>query len=132
MSGCIAYGNTKHGIAENETLGLLKVFNNVLYMNTLDGIVFDGADVASVYRNNIAYANVRDNFSGAGYASIIIDHNSYDDTRSLDGITVRDDDFVSLDTLQLYKPRNADPSLPVIHFLKLKPNSRLVDAGIEL
>jgi hypothetical protein len=47
-------------------------------------------------------------------------------------ITVSDEDFVSLDGSQLFKSRKPDGSLPDIDFLKLKPESDLIDAGVDV
>ena len=46
--------------------------------------------------------------------------------------TVTDDDFVSLDTAELSRPRKADGSLPDINFMKLAPGSDLIDRGIDV
>ncbi|MDT8402402.1 MAG: Ig-like domain-containing protein [Bacteroidales bacterium] len=46
--------------------------------------------------------------------------------------SITDDDFVSLDTAQLSRPRKADGSLPDISFFKLREGSDLIDAGIDV
>ena len=79
-----------------------------------------------IYLNNISYDNEKGT-GGAYVASDIWKHenNSWDQT----GLTVTDDDFISLDTLELYRPRKADGSLPDIDFGKLAAGSDLIDAG---
>lgn len=47
-------------------------------------------------------------------------------------ISLTDDDFESLDVSQLKRPRKADGSLPDITFLKPKPTSDLIDAGVNV
>jgi len=79
-----------------------------------------------MYLNNISYDNEKGT-GGAYVASDIWAHqnNSWDQP----GLTVTDDDFISLDTLELYRPRKADGSLPDIDFGKLAAGSDLIDAG---
>ncbi len=79
-----------------------------------------------MFANNISYDN--DNklqFYNQGYYTH--QYNSWDYPG---GITITDDDFISLDTLQLWYPRKSDGSLPDITFGKLAPGSDLIDAGI--
>jgi hypothetical protein len=46
--------------------------------------------------------------------------------------SVSADDFLSLDTAQLTAPRQADGSLPIINFMRLKLTSKLLDKGIDV
>ncbi len=48
------------------------------------------------------------------------------------GPVVDASDFFSLDTMQLYRPRKPDGSLPDIDFGKLRPESDLVETGIDV
>ena len=47
-------------------------------------------------------------------------------------VTVTDDDFVSLDSKQLYQARKPDGSLPEITFFKLAKGSDLIDSGTDV
>ena len=131
LYNCIAFGNKKDGIDENGTAGLIKVLNFTSYKNDVYGINWSGADEASIYRNIISYDNGTRGYDG-NHAVKTHDFNSYEENRAEDGVIVSDADFVSLDSMQLYRPRKFDGSLPDIDFLKLDPQSGLVDAGIDV
>ncbi len=76
-----------------------------------------------MYSNNIAYDNEYKEM--LDYEDYIHENNSWD----IVGISVTDDDFISLDTAELRWPRKADGSLPDINFGKLASGSDLIDAG---
>ncbi|MBL1215461.1 MAG: T9SS type A sorting domain-containing protein [Ignavibacteriae bacterium] len=123
-----------------------RVYNNTIYKcGTGIGISRNSLypDTSlSVYRNNIVYEPLEIDAGGRPYNLAVFDyytesHNTWDygEPGSLprwvptDSVTVTDDDFVSLDGSQLTLPRKEDGSLPDIDFLKLSPNSDLIDAG---
>lgn len=80
-----------------------------------------------MYANNLGYDN--DKGDVVDHDTYIHEYNSWDQPGLF---TVGADDFVSLDTLQLWYPRNADGTLPDITFGKLKSTSDLIDKGINV
>ena len=99
----------------------LKIFNNISYL-------------ARIYpRGN--------EWSELGSKSIIEGYNSWCDNDynwnvnripACERIEIRNNDFISLDSTQLYRPRKSDGSLPDITFLKLAPTSDAIDAGVDV
>jgi hypothetical protein len=49
-----------------------------------------------------------------------------------EGYSVSADDFISIDPTGVDAPRGPDGSLPKITFMHLKPDSKLVNAGIDV
>ncbi len=125
VRNCIASNNGVVGFAQN-FLGLkLELYNNSAYYNRNDGFDMEAGTCVKILKNNLAYANyTKDGDMGV---NDIHDHNSWDVP-----IPVSADDFVSLDTMQLYQEREVDGSLPEINFMKLAPGSKLIDAGIDV
>ena len=77
-----------------------------------------------MYINNISYKNDKgDVVAHDAYTHMF---NSWDHP---DDIKVADDDFISLDWMEMLNPRKQDGSLPEINFGKLAPGSDLIDAG---
>ena len=107
-------------------------YNNVCAFNLAPGFNTSneiGANMyTNVWRNNISYENV-DGDSWEDASSFIRDHNSWD----IVGLTLTDDDFVSVDTTGISAPRGIDGSLPdnacYNYFMKLSEGSDLIDAG---
>jgi hypothetical protein len=128
------------------------IYNNFAYKNNIgyrEGGNGYGGTRSSVYRNNIVYESTS---AGSGMdplyeISIYMpsvyneNHNTWIATQEVDGwpgweynpaVTVTDNDFVSLDALQLTAPRKADGSLPDITFGHLRAGSDLIDAGTNV
>ena len=102
---------------------LTHVYNNISYKNAR-GFYFAWNNNANVFRNNVSYNNPHaDKF----LTNAVHDHNSWDSA-----VKVTDEDFISLDLAALSSPRKLDGSLPDIDFLKLKPGSDLIDAGVDV
>ncbi len=129
-------GNTGAGFTENNN-GMVTVnshmYNNTSYKN-MTGFTTIGNNVGpqrnNIYRNNIAYNNSQYNDEESqGGVFNTNDHNSWNSSL---GVKVTDADFVSLDVDQLARPRKKDGSLPDIQFLKLVPNSDLINKGIDV
>lgn len=88
-----------------------------------------GGPVYEMFSNNLAYDNEAHTvYDYSGQYLYNHEYNSWD----IGGLTITDDDFISLDTLELRLPRKADGSLPDINFGKLVPTSDLIDAGIDV
>ena len=48
------------------------------------------------------------------------------------GIAVKDSDFLSLDSMEMDGPRKPIGSLPDLPFLKLSPQSKVIDQGLKV
>jgi uncharacterized repeat protein (TIGR02059 family) len=124
----------------------MDVFNNTLYQNGYQNShpsaglqIFqnDGTQEqmeARVFKNNISYDNedyelFEDHPATCYYTS---SNNSWDMT----GLTITDDDFISVDSTGITAPRQADGSLPenncYNYFLKLASTSDLINKGVDV
>jgi len=146
VHNCISAINKSYGFSPNNNGGHAfngHLYNNFFYHNGYKGVaeslgggcglltynyLGDINPPNEMYLNNISYDNeyhevrVMDNRQ----ENYTHEYNSWDHP---EGVTITDDDFLSLDTLQLWWPRQVDGSLPDITFGKLKPGSDLIDAG---
>jgi len=137
VRNCVAWGNRASGFYANHSSGGNDWFNNTSYDNgtqfdmlastwdaqgnRTDGVVLTG-DRAHVMRNNIAFP--LDNRSMEGVDARF---NTWDL-----GITPSERDFLSLSEQGFMGPRNSDGSLPTLDFLRLAPQSAMIDAGVEV
>ena len=93
--------------------------------------------VLGVWKNNIAYGWKTVPFSNA-YQKYTESNNTWDHVNGYPGwipakdVVVTDDDFISLDSKQLYLPRRPDGSLPEISFFKPAKGSDLIDSGTDV
>jgi len=100
-----------------------------------------------VFRNNLIYDHAGTYYSlftvcykcSNGYDTYItLDHNNWTVSdewpyyKVSTQPTVNDDDFMSLDTVQLRFPRKPDGSLPDINFMRPQEGSDLIDAGVDV
>jgi hypothetical protein len=84
---------------------------------------FEGNEF-SVFRNNVSHAGKkRDDF----VRGVDSQYNNWDT-----GLTLTDSDFLSLDDSVMTAPRNPDGSIPENDFLKLSPNSKAIDKGVDV
>lgn len=144
IRNCIAAANMATGIETNDGGGYMincNVYNNSVYRTGYKNYVYDeyaymvynsGSTTAHetegrIFRNNVAYmSESADWYAYGGYTQ---DHNSW--TIGM-GVSVSAADFVSLDTLELFRPRQSDGSLPDINFMKLVTGSDLIDVGTDV
>ncbi|HPR74056.1 MAG TPA: SwmB domain-containing protein [Bacteroidales bacterium] len=144
IKNCIFAINAYNGLTTNNVGGTpfnVQFYNNFLYRNgykpTPTDYQYTGAGIwiasgsdedvpNDMWANNISYANEKGAVVDHGGNYYTHEYNAWDYPG---GITVTDDDFISLDTLQLWYPRKSDGSLPDITFGKLAPSSDLIDAG---
>jgi len=133
VMNCIAANNRSgtggNGFDQNLGIVLMKVYNNIAYNNSWEGFLFSSGNVPHIIRNNLSYCNGDGDWYNDSMTNIIHDHNSWNASPS---ITITDADFISIDTMQLYKTRKGDGALPDIDFLKLAPGSDLIDAGLDV
>jgi hypothetical protein len=145
VTNCLAYRNNNTGISTNNSNCGMHIYNNTIYANgrndlgyVCSGIFIYLFDVHHIWRNNISFDNVTENYyfyetdpvlRGTLPVHSIIDHNSYDDVWQPTGPVATTADFVSVDSTGLSGARQANHSLPVLTFLHLVTGSDLKDAG---
>lgn len=124
---CISANHSVSGFNDNHIWANALIINNVSFNDSIGFYhLASGDNTRTVtYRNNIAFKFwTSPIFNFASQPNVIHDHNSWNDI-----IAISENDFISLDTTSLYGPRQADGSLPSTNFMKLTPNSKLIDAG---
>ncbi len=127
----LAFSNRAEGFNANYHPGMLRFYNNTAFNNPRQ---FDlkvaprlTKPVTHVLRNNVALG---DTPPMSGH-----DRNPPDDqfnAWNIENLTVTADDFVSIVPDGVDGPRKPDGSLPEIAFMRPKPGSRLLDAGINV
>ena len=127
LSNNLSISNRNFGISQNAATCKMFICNNILYDNKQIGIYFSPAwgDASHVISNNISYKNATD--AAIGIKLPVVTHNSWQP-----GVTLTDDDFISLDMTQLVRPRKPNGNLPDIDFMHLADGSDLIDAGIDV
>ena len=110
----------------------MNIYNNTFYGNDIYGIRIDNTsendakELLRVFKNNIAYNNTTTDWSVAGNASYTHEYNDFDLS-----LTIKDSDFISVDSTGVVGARQSDGSLPLLDFLVPKPDSQLVGAGTK-
>jgi hypothetical protein len=121
----VAWSNRRQGFYANHHPGRIDWLNNTAFDNPLNfDMLADVGAAAHYLRNNLA--------AGTGTALANATQSEIDDgsnSWSLSKITVSDADFVSLSDAQATSPRTADGGLPYLTFLRLTPESDLIDKG---
>ena len=127
----LAFNNRAEGFNANYQPGMLRFYNNTAFNNPRQ---FDvkvaprlTKPVTHVLRNNIALGAAPP-MSGHERNPPDDQHNSW----NLENVTVTADDFVSIVPEGVDGPRQPDGSLPDIAFMRPKPGSRWLDAGISV
>jgi hypothetical protein len=139
VTNSVAWGNRASGFYANHSSGGNDWFNNTSYDNgtqynmwastwdedgnRTDGVILTG-DKVHVMRNNIGHPNDNAYIEGYGVDS---QFNSWDL-----GLTPSDDDFLSVSDAGFMGPRNADGSLPILDFMKLREGSQMIDKGADV
>ncbi|MBO8131635.1 MAG: right-handed parallel beta-helix repeat-containing protein [Candidatus Marinimicrobia bacterium] len=122
---CIAADNKNKGFDQNNNRGSMTLYNCSSYGNLKSNYrIKEELDSGNklIIKNCLSYNGKVElgNFA-------IQSANSW-----TGGIHLSDDDFTSLSTSDLEKPRKEDGSLPDIDFLKPSPESDLIDAGVDV
>ena len=99
------------------------LYNNTSYANNTN-YGFTTAYGTNTIQNCLSYKSQK-NDSYKAQNVVAIDHNSWN------GFTMKDADFLSLDTTVILAPRNSNSELPESPFLHLAEGSDLIDAGID-
>lgn len=151
-----AFAGDGNGIKLGQDSGTHVIRNNLVWKNPHNGIDVNGNATPNfsvspphvphgvTVDNNTAFANggrnfrfdeeyphlVRNNISLSGsetiYATVADSFNTWN------GIAFSRSDFLSFDDAGATGPRQADGSLPVLDFLRLAPDSRLIDQGVDV
>jgi hypothetical protein len=128
LRNCISAENVFHGFNGNHAVVSMLLYNNFAYNNYYGfGNYGDNGGSGEVYRNNLAYLNINSDT----YLRDVEDV-AYNSWNTPPGVTITNNDFVSLNTSQLFAPRKADGSLPDITFGHLAQGSDLINAGINV
>jgi hypothetical protein len=117
---CLVWKNARSGFNIQGNTSSVTLYNNTAWNNRRD-YFFDDNHPHKL-RNNVSFQGEVVMWPG-------IDHenNSWNG-----GFVVTQDDFVSLDDTRMKGPRNPDGDLPECDFLKLAPDSHLIDTGLDL
>ncbi len=121
---CLAVDNTVRGFDQNNNVGTMYVYNCSAYLNGTD-YGWGNTDGTLTVRNCISYKSRSSNYFKCKTTT---DHNSWNTS----GISVGNNDFLSLDTTLILSQRNDDGSLPVVAFMRLKEGSKMIDAGVDV
>lgn len=121
----LAVGNYARGFDQNNNGGTMWVYNNSAYLNNYN-YGFTTAYGTNYMQNNISLSGKNaDSYKSQTVAAN--DHNSWNT-----GFSCSASEFQTLDTSLILSPRQADGSLPDVAFMYLKPNSALIDAGVDV
>ena len=134
LTNCIAIDNPGAGFTENHAIVNANFYNNVSFRNGANGNFYDAGFVnfgdgligGAKYVNNISYLDNHPFFWPENNKQIS-EYNSWNNSVSLNA-----DDFISLETSQLYGPRQSDGSLPKVNFMQLAAGSDLIDSGKDV
>jgi hypothetical protein len=137
VKNCVAWGNRASGFYANHSAGGNDWFNNTSYDNgtqynmlasswddegnRTDGVILLG-ELVHRMRNNLGFPHDNTNMQG-----VDSEFNSWDL-----GLTPSDNDFVSVSDAGFMGPRNADGSLPILDFMKLRTGSQMIDRGTDV
>ncbi|MBC8054065.1 MAG: DUF4990 domain-containing protein [Sphingobacteriaceae bacterium] len=132
---CLAVKNKASGFYSNHHISGSDWYNNSAYnngtnFNMLSRLRDNKTDVPGYghkMRNNLGFMARSKEMDKLDTAESDISDN-YFTLR----VKVEAKDFLSLDEDELVKPRKADGSLPEVNFMRLKKNSDLIDAGVDI
>ena len=131
VQNSVAFDNRVQGFYANHHPGGIDWFNNTAFDNPrgfdlLNDVAVDTWPADHLLRNNISFGN-NNNLANAKTRLIDDESNTWNT-----GFAASEADFVSLDSAGADGPRQADGSLPELDFLRLRPDSNLIDAGEDV
>lgn len=122
LKNCLSFQNRVKGYDQNNNRGSMTLLNCTSYSNGTNYGMSGPIDNGSVMTLK--------NCISAGTGSVSLLSSAVQATNSwLPPFVVTNADFVSIDTVGVRGPRNADGSLPTIPFMHLAQGSDLIDAG---
>jgi len=125
LTNCLAFENLSNGFDQNNGDLRCKLYNNTSYKNGDYGYMWDFISPAPAqdFKNNVSFS---DRIARRG-TETNGSNNSWNSA-----IAVTSADFLSISSVGVDGPRQADGSLPNLSFLKLTTASRLINAGINV
>lgn len=119
----VAFDNKSKGFDQNNNTAGITVYNNTAFRNGSRNYSFPSNPSSGqhILKNNIGYTGVN---SLASTTQL--------EANSWQSFTVKDTDFVSLDTSQVLSARNADSTLAYIELFRLRETSPMIDAGVDV
>ncbi|HUT30786.1 MAG TPA: non-reducing end alpha-L-arabinofuranosidase family hydrolase [Sedimentisphaerales bacterium] len=117
---CLVWANAKSGFNIQGNTSSVTLYNNTAWNNRRD-YFFDDSHPHKL-RNNVSFEGEVVMWPGIDHAN-----NSWNG-----GCVVTREDFLSLDDGDMKGPRNADGGLPESNFLRLAPDSDLIDRGVDV
>lgn len=132
---CLAVRNKSNGFYANHHLGGCNWYNNSAYKNAVNyNMLNRSADYKSdVYgykhsiKNNLGFGSRFAEYSNIDFSTCDVENNYFNLPLSIDSA-----DFLSLNQDVLTAPRQSDGSLPMIPFMKLSAQSKLIDKGVDI
>jgi hypothetical protein len=135
---CMSYNNQHHGFDRNSNTTGTTLYNCTGVNNLEKNFYFNLSSSAFVIRNSISHlgtntiaANVDDTYNtwNSGFSVSDADFASLDP--NMDPI-VDPNEYNNEDAIGIDRPRGPDGKLPKLRFLRLVPDSLLIDAGIDV
>lgn len=125
LKNCLAFDNRYIGFNQNGGNVGMELYNNISYNNSRIGFDMGQFNNIIIVRNNISYKDEKIGY----FITANNDHNSWNAST---GVTITDDDFVSLDSTGVSGKRQPNGDLPKLDFLKLQKGSDLINAGADV
>lgn len=123
---CLSVANTVKGFDQNSDAGAVRLYNNTAYLNNSDYSFYNPNGCSLDIQNCISFQSKNRNT----FDNQIVKINKYNSWSS--GFSVSATDFLSLDTTEITRPRQADGSLSEGTLLHLASGSSLIDAGADV
>jgi hypothetical protein len=123
LSNNLAVENRAFGFDQNDGNCIYNLYNNTSYKNQIGFFWSYHPSLQNISKNNISLSDAT-NYAGT---SITGDHNSWNG-----GVSLANDDFMSISTSGIDGARSADGSLPQINLLRLASSSDLINAGVNI
>jgi len=124
LNNCVAYNNLHVGYDQNAGDVKIRLYNNISYANKQRGYALNSGEEEIILKNSIAFRNSE---VGAFGSNVLQEYNQWNL-----GIQVDETDFISVDSAGIRAERNPDGSLKDSDFLRLSPDSDLIDAGTDV
>ncbi len=128
LTRCLSAFNRVKGFDQNNNNGSMILYNCTGYKNKPNfGMNNNDPDAGKVMivKNCISYLSQ----STDVFRTVCTRTNN---NWQISGFTISNADFLSVDSVGLRNPRNADGTLPSIDFMKLAATSAMVDAGVDV
>jgi hypothetical protein len=128
LTRCLSAFNRVKGFDQNNNNGSMILYNCTGYKNKPNfGMNNNDPDAGKVMivKNSISYAGL----SSDVFRTVCVRTNN---SWQISGFTVSNADFLSVDSIGLRNPRNANGTLPIINFMQLATGRTMVNAGVDV